>query len=53
MPDPRNRDFDKPWNDTCRKTDPFEPWNDPMKRDDPFACWNQIDGQGLYEEECR
>ena len=53
MPDPRNRDLDKPWNDTCKREDAFEPWNDPMKREDPFACWNQIDGQGLYEEECR
>ena len=51
--EPRNRDLDKPWNDTCRRSDQFEPWNDPMKRDDPFACWNQIDGQGLYEEECK
>ena len=51
--EPRNRDLDAPWNDTCRKNDQFEAWNDPMKRDDPFACWNQIDGQGLYEDECR
>ena len=53
MSEPRNRDLDKPWNDTCRRDDVFEPWNDSMKKDDPFACWNQIDGQGLYEEECR
>ena len=50
--EPRNRDLDKPWNDTCRKDDVFEAWNNPMKRNDPFACWNQIDGQGLYEDEC-
>ena len=53
MSNPRNRDLDKPWNDTCRRSDQFEPWDDPMKKDDPFACWNQIDGQGNYEEECK